>query len=83
MRGIYYGCLYFYQLYMNDTTTTSRKKILLAIDQKVISILDIVIRQKQIPRTRFINQVISDWIQSNKEQIKGKLREYEASLDAK
>lgn len=67
---------------MNDTTTNSKKKILLAIDQKVISILDIIIKQKQIPRTRFINQVISDWIQSNKEQIKGKLREYETSLDA-
>lgn len=67
---------------MSEALTNSRKKILLAIDKKVISILDIVIRQKQIPRTRFINQVISDWIQSNKEQIKGKLREYETSLDA-
>lgn len=45
------------------------------MDQKMIYILDIIIKQKQIPRTKFINQIINERIQCNKEQVKEKLKE--------
>ena len=68
---------------MNNSTTPTRKKILLNVDQKLVSIMDIILKQKQISRTKFLNMIISERIQTHKEQIKSELRAYETSLDAR
>jgi len=65
----------------STATTASKKKILLAIDQRLISIVDVILRLDQVSRTAFINSLIKNWIKSNKKKVQEKLKEYQDLLN--